>query len=190
VETQRADSNHSIINQTAKGDNITQVAGDYHNYQTPPKQKFVVSPPPGAVSSAELHQIQSWIESLVANTTGMSQEQAFGMWRNRFKRLFKLTKSEQLLSAQMPNVEAWYRVQSAILKRGLRTKSPDVWRKDRYAAIHSAMNQMGVDKLAYYAEISTRLKMKKPFTSTTKLTKIDLERVYTMVLRDARANPI
>jgi hypothetical protein len=49
-----------------------------------------------------------------------------------------------------------------------------------------AIEEMGVDKIAYYAQISVRLKMKKPFTTTTKLTKKDLERVYVMVLGDAR----
>jgi hypothetical protein len=108
------------------------------------------------------------------------------MWRNRFKYRFQLKRSEQLLSSQMPVAEAWYRQQLAILKRGWKTKDPDAWRKERYKAIHMAMQQMGVDKLTYYAEVSVRLKMKKPFTSLTKLTKRDLERVYTMVLRDAR----
>jgi len=48
------------------------------------------------------------------------------------------------------------------------------------------LGQMGKDKLTYYAEISVRLNMKKVFTTTTKLTKRDLDRVYNMVLRDAR----
>jgi hypothetical protein len=74
----------------------------------------------------------------------------------------------------------------AIIKRGWKTKAPDEWRKARYAAIHMAIEEMGVDKIAYYAQISVRLKMKKPFTTTTKLTKKDLERVYVMVLGDAR----
>jgi len=82
--------------------------------------------------------------------------------------------------------EAWYRQQLAIQKRGWKTKAPDEWRKARYAAIHMAIQQMGVNKLAYYADLSARLKMTKPFTTTTTLTKKDLERVYTMVLRDAR----
>ena len=86
----------------------------------------------------------------------------------------------------MPDAEAWYRQQLAILKRGWKTKAPDAWRNARYAAIHIAIKQMGVDKLTYYAEIARRLKMKKPFTSLTELTKIDLERAYTMGLRDAR----
>ena len=86
----------------------------------------------------------------------------------------------------MPDVEAWYRQQLAIQKRGWKTKAPDEWRKARYAAIHIAMEQMGVNKLVYYAELSERLKMKKTFTTTTTLTKKDLERVYNMVLSDAR----
>jgi hypothetical protein len=174
------------VNQTITGDGNTQVAGDYHHYEKPTKPKIIVTPPAGAVSPAELKQIQSLIENLVENTLGMSQSAAFGMWRNRFKNHFGLTRSEQLLSAQMPEVAAWHRQQLAILKRGWKTKAPDEWRKARYAAIHMAMEQMGVDKKAYYAQISVRLKMKKPFTSTTKLTKKDLERVYVMVLGDAR----
>ena len=186
LETVRIESNQTIITQTASGSKITQVAGDYHNYEKPAKPKIIITPPPGAVSSAELHQIQEWIEKLVANTTGKSQNDAWGMWRKRLKNRFKVTKSEQLLSADMPEVEAWYRQQLAILKSGLKTKLPDAWRNSRYAAIHRAMQQMGVEKLAYYAHLSGRLRMKKPFTSLTKLTKTDLERVYNMVLRDAR----
>jgi hypothetical protein len=175
----------TTIQQTATGQNITQVAGDYHNYEKPKAPKVVITPPPGAVTPAELRQITEWIENLVANTVGMTQDRAFGMWRNRFKRRFDLTKSEQLLSAQMPDVEQWHRQQLAILKRGLKTKAPDAWRNARYAAIHIAIEEMGVEKLAYYAQISARLKMKKAFTSLKQLTKRDLERVYTMVLRDA-----
>ena len=100
------------------------------------------------------------------------------MWRNRFKHRFGLRRSEQLLSAQLPEAEAWYRQQSAVLTRRLKTKAPDTWRKARYTAIHAAMNTMGVEKLTYYAQIAVRLKMRKPFTSLTQLTKVDLERVY------------
>lgn len=162
--------------------------GDYHHYEYPSKPKIIVTPPPDSVSPAELKQIQSWIENLVENTIGMSQSAAFGMWRNRFKNHFGLTRSEQLLSSQMADVAAWHHQQLAILKRGWKTKAPDEWRKARYAAIHMAIDQMGVDKFAYYNQISVRLKMKKPFKSLTELTKINLERVYTMALRDARGN--
>jgi TIR domain len=180
------DTKQATIKQVAVGKKITQVAGDYHHYEKPPKQNIIITPPVGAVSLAELKQIQSWIENLAENTVGKPRHSAFGMWRNRFKNNFGLIKSEQLLSAQLPEAESWYHQQLAILKRGLKTKAPDAWRKERYKAIHMAMQQMGVDKLTYYSEIARRLKMKKLFTSLTDLTKRDLERAYTMVLRDAR----
>ena len=186
LEALRIELKQSTINQIASGHRITQVAGDYHYYEKPPKPKVMITPAEGAVSLPEQRQINTWIESLVESTVGMSKSAAFGMWRNRFKHRFGLTRSEQLLSIQMPDAEAWYRQQLAILKRGWKTKAPDAWRNARYAAIHIAIKQMGVDKLTYYAEIARRLKMKKPFTSLTELTKIDLERAYTMGLRDAR----
>lgn len=181
-----AQPNSGNVSQTIAGDNNVQVAGDYHHYAKPTKTKIIVTPPPGAVSTSEHKQIDSWIESLADNTINKPRATAFGMWRNRFKYHFKLTRSEQLLSAQMSEVEAWYRQQLAIQKRGWKTKAPDEWRKSRYAAIHMKMEQMGVNKQLYYEELSARLKMKKPFTTTTTLTKKDLDRVYNMVLSDAR----
>jgi hypothetical protein len=47
------------------------------------------------------------------------------------------------------------------------------------------MKSIGRTNDDYYPEIASRLKMKKPFDSITKLTKTDLERVYRMVLKDA-----
>ena len=41
---------------------------------------------------------------------------------------------------------------------------------------------MGKTNETYYPELSDRLNMKKPFTSLTRLTKTDLDRVYQMVL--------
>jgi hypothetical protein len=181
-----AEPHETNINQIARGKNITQVAGDYHHHGSTAKQTFVVTPPSGAVSPPELRQIGAWIESLVEKTTAMPRGRAFGMWWNRFKSRFGVAKAEQLLSEQMTEVASWHQQQSAILKQGLRVTAPDVWRKERYAAIHAAINRMRVDKPSYYFEISSRLKMKKPFTSLTQLTKVNLERVYTMALRDAR----
>jgi hypothetical protein len=176
-QTPKPQKNSTGVTQTITGNENIQVAGDYHHYEKPRKPKVIITPPEGAVSPIELKQIESWIESLVENTAGKSKNSAFGMWRNRFKYRFRLTRSEQLLSIQMPDAEAWYRQQLAIQKRGWKTKAPDAWRNARYAAIHASIKQMGVDKFIYYAEIAHRLKMKKPFKSLTEITKIDLERV-------------
>jgi hypothetical protein len=47
------------------------------------------------------------------------------------------------------------------------------------------MREMGVSKEDYYPQIAARLRMKETFTSLTELTKVNLDRVYTLVRRDA-----
>jgi hypothetical protein len=59
-------------------------------------------------------------------------------------------------------------------------------RASRIKAIKAAMNGIGKSNENYYPELSDRLNMKRPFTSLTRLTKTDLDRVYQMVLRDSR----
>jgi len=155
-------------------------------YQAPPVIKLVVPPPPGSISSAEQHQIAEWIEGLVNATMNQSRELAFGMWWSRLKKKFRVTKYEHIPSEDFPEVEAWYRQQMAIAKSSQRTKAPDQWRIHRISAIKAAMKSMGKTNEDYYSELSDRLNMKRPFGSLTRLTKTDLERVYRMVLTDAR----
>jgi hypothetical protein len=172
--------------QTTIGNNNTVVGGDQHVYQQAPKVRVVVERGEGAISSAQCRQIQHWIENLAENTLGMSRDRAFGMWWKRFKNRFEIEKYESLKEVEFPEAENWYRTQAAILTRGLKTKAPDAWRNARYGAIKQAMRKAGRDESSYYPELAARLKMRRAFTSLTQLTKRDLDRVYTMVLRDVR----
>jgi hypothetical protein len=108
------------------------------------------------------------------------------MWGSRFKNKFKVAKREQLPSSDLGDVEKWFKQQRAIQIRGLKTKDPNEFKNKRITAIKSAMNQMRAAKEDYYPDLAQRLRMKKAFTSLKDLTKRDLERVYAMVMRDAR----
>jgi hypothetical protein len=141
---------------------------------------------PGSISTAEEHQIGEWIKELAEGTMGKSRNEAYGEWGARLLKRFKVPKREALLSTDMPDVEAWYRQQKAIQTTGYKTKAPDQWRASRIRAIKAAMTSMGKTNERYYPELSDRLNMKKAFTSLTRLTKTDLDRVYQMVLRDSR----
>lgn len=169
------------------GDGNTQVGGNYNVFNQPPVFKTVLERRSDSLTPAECRQVQEWIKELVDRTTGVSVQRAFMSWWERLKNRFDVDKYESLRSTQMPDVEAWFREQRAIQIRGLKSKVPKQWQNARIGAIKSAMKQMNreADKLEYYREISDRLNMKKPFTSVTKLTKTDLERVYRLVLRDA-----
>lgn len=177
----------SIV-QSSHGDGNVLIGGRVTMFAQPPVLKTVVERRTGAVSSAEARQLQRWIEELAESTVGATRERAFGMWWQRFKNRFEVEKYEELMSSAMPEVEKWFVTQRAIQKRGLKTKLPDDWKKERIISIKSAMRQMGRDKVDYYPEIAQRLKIKGRFTSLNDLSRKDLERVYTLVRRDAQGN--
>lgn len=99
-----------------------------------------------------------------------------------------MEKYEELTATAMPDVEKWFVTQRAIQKRGLKTKLPDDLKKERIISIKAAMRQMGLNKVDYYPKIAQRLKIKGRFTSLNDLSRKDLERVYTLVRRDAQGN--
>ena len=173
------------VSQTSTGDGNILVGGDFVNFQHPPKQKIVVERREGAISSAQEREITGWIEKLAEGTVGMTRKRAFGMWGARFNNRFGLARRGDLPADRLLEAETWYRQQAAILVRKLKTKAPDAWRQARYGAIHQAMTAMGIEKLSYYQQVAVRLKI-QPFSSLTELTKRDLDRVYSMALRDAR----
>ena len=178
--------NQESASQSIVGDGNVQAGRDVNIFEKPPKIKQVVQPPPGSVSPEDLQQIQMWIEDLSENTVGKARNAAYAMWGARFKIKFKVAKREQLPASRMGEVEHWYSQQRAIQTRGFKTKDPEEFRKRRIGAIKAAMNQMGVNKEVYYPQLASRLRMKKEFDSLKDLTKRDLDRVYTMVMRDAR----
>ncbi len=178
--------------QTAKGKNNVQQMGDgntVNQYQHPPKVVNVMERRAGSVTAEEEYQISEWIAKLADGETKMARKSAFGMWWNRFYKKFKVTKSGDLDSSKMADVKAWYGQRVAIQTRGLKYKTSDLWRNRRYGAIKGKMRAMGiVDDHAYYRDLSGRLKLKKPFSSLTDLTKANLDGVYRKVLEDARKN--
>ncbi|MBN8247786.1 MAG: hypothetical protein J0L84_10125 [Verrucomicrobia bacterium] len=171
--------------QTITGDGNVQVGRDLNFFNRPPVVNKVVERRQGCISSEQACQVQTWIEELAEGTVGLGRQQAFRMWWSRFKNRFRLEKYEELPSDRMLEARKWFEQQRAIQTRGLKTKAPEQWRQTRIGAIKAAMNRLGRSNEAYYPEVAQRLRMQKPFKSLTELTKRDLERVYTLVLRDA-----
>jgi hypothetical protein len=175
------------VSQTAKSKrgNIHQHVGDNY-YAHPPTEKIIRERRPGSVTTEEVNQIGEWIKELAEGEVDKTRDEAFAMWGSRFKNHFRLGHREDLPSTKMSLAEAWYRQQKAIQKRSYKTKAPDAFLSERIKSIKAAMNEMGKTNETYYPELSIRLKLKKPFTSLKKLTKRNLDRIYNMVLGDAR----
>ena len=172
--------------QSITGDNNVQAGRDVKIFAKTPHEKKVIARKEGGVSPGELKRIKEWIEELADGEIGIPRNQAFGKWGKIFLNTFNLDKREELLSEQMNDVEGWFIQQRAIQTRGQKSKAPEIWQNKRIGAIKAAMNQMGVTNGSYYPDVALRLRMKKPFASLKALTKRDLERVYTLAMRDAR----
>jgi len=174
------------ITQTVIGNNNVTVAGDQNVYQHPPKVRVVLPRREGAISPAQCRDVHKWIETLAEGTSRISRSQAFAKWWTKFKKRFELTRYEDLHAADFETARNWYQQQRAILSRGLRNTAPDHWRNSRYGAIKEAMKSLGLSNETYYPQLAQRLRLPRPFTSLTQLTKRDLERVYRIALRDAQ----
>jgi hypothetical protein len=172
--------------QAITGDNNVQVGRDMNVFTKPPTIKNIIARKDGGVSPEELRKIKLWIEELAEGEIGIPRTTAFGKWGAIFLNFFKLDKREELLSVQMDDAKKWFVQQRAIQTRSQKNKDPDGTSRKRITAIKAAMNQMGVSKETYYPELANRLRMKKAFVSLKNLTKRDLERVYRMVMSDAR----
>ena len=149
------------------------------------KPKITVAPTPGCVSAEELKQIGEWIEILADGDTGIARDRAFWKWGKMFNNAFNIPRRDLLPASKMVDAQAWYEQQRKMQRIGYKTAAPDVWRNDKYAFIKARMREMGRANADYYPEVSSRLRMKRPFTSLKNLSKKDLERVYTMVSRDS-----
>lgn len=177
----------SAITQIGNGNTIIDGSGNTTTiYHKEPTIRQIVPPPPGSIDSAQQHQISKWIAKLAELTSNKTKDEAFAMWWSRLKKAFKVTKYEHIPATDFPAVESWFQTNSAIGKRARKTRAPQLWKTDRIQAIKTAMKTMGRSNEEYYPELARRLKMKTVFTSLTKVTKTDLERVYRMVMTDAR----
>lgn len=176
------------ISQKAVGNSNTQVAGDNNTFifksSSPKRPKVTIARSPDHISPADQKQVSDWIKDLAEESTGKSLSLLIAEWWSRFYNRFKLASYKELLIHQMPEVKAWHRQQINLLKADRKTTDPQSWKNSKYSSIKSKMGKMSRTKDEYYPELSSRLNMKKAFTSLTKLSKHDLERVNRLVEYD------
>lgn len=176
------------VSQVATGNSNTQIAGDgntLHIHSNSLKRpKVTIERAPDHISPADQKRVSDWIKNLAEESTGKPVGELIKEWWGKFYNHFDVTTYKDLRTWQMPEVEAWRQLQFNLLRAGRKTTDPQSWRNGKYASIKSNMKKMGRTEDEYYPELSTRLNMKKPFVSLTKLSKHDLERVAGMVKRD------
>ena len=93
--------------------------------------------------------------------------------------------NQTLLQKKICAARDWVRITRKELENKARRTAPEVFKSAKIPAIKAKMREMGRSKDDYYPEIAARLKMRR-FTSLNELSPKNLERVYQLVLRDAK----
>lgn len=180
------------INQKQSGSGNIQFAGDGNtlNYKStsPRPPKIVIEPSPDHLTPSDQKQVSDWIEKLAVlkeEVEGETTARAKGELWSRLKNQFGVAKYEQIESASMPDVKAWHEAVRREIQAKARRKAPGIYRQGKIPGIKKRMKAMGRTNEDYYPEIARRLGMRR-FSSLNGLSTKNLDRVYQLVLRDAK----
>lgn len=176
----------SVI-QKAQGNSNVQIAGDGNSLTfkgTSKRPRVIIERSPDHISPFDQKRVSDWIKYLAEQSTGKTIGDLIKEWWSKFYSRFGMASYKELKTQDMPEVEAWYHLQLNLIKAGRKTSDPNSWRNAKTKSIKMKMGKMGRTNEDYYPELSARLNMKKPFTTLTKLSKHDLERVERMVSYD------
>lgn len=88
--------------------------------------------------------------------------------------------------AKFKRAMGWLRAQRGRLISGFAHDEPELSRSAAIRAIHTFIARSGREKRPYYDELSKRLGIVPPFTSSKDLSDYDIRRVYLATRRDAR----
>jgi hypothetical protein len=180
------------ISQKQSGTGNVQIAGDGAtvNLQStsPRPPKIVIEPSPGQLTPAEQKQVGDWVENLailMESVQGKTTARAKGELWSRLKNQFEVAKYQQIESVRMPDVKAWYEGVRREIQNKSKRRAPGIYRQGKIPGIKQRMKAMGRTNEDYYPEIAQRLKI-RTFSSLKDLSATNLDKVYQLVLRDAK----
>jgi hypothetical protein len=181
------------INVTGNAGNVAGRDFITHHYERPVKPKVVLERRDDWISSAQAAELKErmkdFAEFRFKTMNGkLTMAQAFQYSWGDFNRDHDIPRYDALPAIRFEEALSWFRTAKGILTRKLRKLDRPLWQKARMGSIKRAMKTMGRTNEDYYPEVAARLEMKKPFTSLNDVTDKDLQRIYTMALRDAGEN--
>ena len=186
--------NRNTINQTAKGNNITQIGSNNGtiNIKTEKvKTENKITPNPAFhVSGEQAQLIKKYIDDIVelnenAGKFKKKEDKSnfYGKTWNSFKKAFGVTSYQLLPKEKFADAITWLQKQGAIQKPKLRRTNNTEWRNKNYTAIYSKLRQLGYKKEKAYEIANEKLNLKKPISSLKELGEQNLERLYQIIMR-------
>jgi len=170
------------IQQSIKGNNNTQVAGDYVENKRI-VQKNVVQPDHRHVNEATTFEIKRLVDSLAEIDVLAGRPDSHSAWYSRLYRRYKVTSYKLIPVESGDDAVQWLRQQVPQQRSKIRRKAPGVWGRQLYKSIWAKAGRLGMDKQEVYDLAFRRLVLKKPITSLKELGEQNLKKLYDIIIR-------
>ncbi|MEO7297484.1 MAG: hypothetical protein ABI042_02770 [Verrucomicrobiota bacterium] len=157
------------------------------------KQSGRAKPPPDVVTEAQATQLSQLMKEVIeldsASPQGkkLSDGQLQQKWWGALNQKIPKTTYKNYSQAKFKRAMSWLRQQRGRLLAGVATEEPELTKAAAIRTIHTIITRSNRNKHEYYAELSERLGISPPFTSSTQLEPEDLQRVCGALRRDAKA---
>jgi hypothetical protein len=181
------------VKQTSFGANATLIGGDQHNHygeKTPRGGR--AKPPHDAVTEDQALKLQQMMNEVIeldsATPDGkrLTVKALHAKWWGALYAKVPATTYKNYSQSKFERAKRWLREHRSRLIAGVASDEPALSRAAHIRAIHAYITRNKSNKLSYYSELSSRLGISPPFTSSTDLSDYDLGRVYQATRRDAQ----
>ena len=172
----------------AEGDGSIAVVGNNNNFYVgePKKSRKPAKPPKDQITEEQAVKLKALLgEVMQLDSTSYGAKLSAGRlrekWWGALSQVSAKTTYTNYSQAKYRKAMTWLRQQRARLIAGAAMEEPELSRHAAIRAIHVFLSKRqltGPEKIAYYDELSERLKITPSFTSSTELSVADLQRVY------------
>jgi hypothetical protein len=172
----------ATIQQTIKGNNNTQVAGDYVENKKV-VQKNILQPDHRHVDEATAFEIKRLVDFLAEIDVLAGRPDSHSGWYSRLYRRYKVTSYKLIPVECSDDAIQWLRQQVPQQRSKIRRKAPAVWQQQLYKSIWAKAGRLGLEKQEVYDLAFRRLALKAPIRSLKELGEQKLKKLYDIIIR-------
>lgn len=160
------------------------------------KQGGRAKPPPDVVTEAQATKLSQLMKEVIeldsASPEGkkLSDGQLQQKWWGALSQKIPKTTYKNYSQAKFKRAMSWLQQQRGCLLAGVATEEPALTEAAAIRTIHTLVTRSNRNKHEYYAELSERLGISPPFTSSKQLKLPDLQRVCGALRRDSKARKL
>lgn len=130
------------------------------------------------ITEEQAFNIKTLIDNLVLKekASGNDTSASYSKWYSILKKHFKVTTYKGLPAARYDEAISFLKKQSAINRKKIYHKNPDMYKNELYAGIYARSKELGLSKADVFKIAND--KFEKDISSLTQLSKVNLKKLY------------